>query len=86
MPNPIKTTKKIEAMKVRNNVPLSPSEKPRQRWPFATMKVGGVVDVNDKELWPNASKYAHMIGSRNGWVIRARWLKKENFGRIRRIS
>lgn len=73
-------------LKVKRNVPLSPSEKPRKHWPFADMKVTDVIDVQNKDDWRDSSRYAHTIAKRNNWKMATKWLKKENVGRIRRTK
>lgn len=73
---------------IRYNVPVSPEERQqmRNRWPFKDMEVGGVIDVELKEEWPEAQKYAHTIASKKGWKITTNWLEQEDVGRIRRLS
>ena len=73
---------------IKKNVAVSTEEKKKHRnkWPFKDMDVGDVVDVELKEEWKEAQKYAHTIASKNKWKISAVWLEKEDCGRIRRLS
>lgn len=71
-------------LKVKNNVPIGDDEKIKMKWPFHEMKVGSVVDVNDKTLWKRAQKTAHSISSKKNWTVTSLWMG--HYGRIRRVK
>ena len=73
---------------IKKGVPVSEEEKKKHRneWPFKDLEVGDVIDVELKEEWKEAQKYAHTVASKNGWKISAVWLSEEDVGRIRRLS
>ena len=73
-------------MKIRKKVPVSLEEKRKERhsWPLDEMAIGDCLDIKDKDTWPQASKYAHVVGTRKKWKFTTAWLGK--LGRIRRVS
>lgn len=75
-------------MKIRKKVPVSAEEKQKQRhsWPLDEMSVGDCLEIKDKTKWPQASKYAHVVGKRKGWKFTTVWLEEKNLGRVRRTA
>lgn len=75
-------------LKVKNNVPLSPEEKAKQKWPFHEMKVGNSVDILDKKMWLRAQRTAHSLAKKQKtpWEFQTVWMEKEKIGRIRRVK
>lgn len=73
-------------LKVKNNVPLSPEEKAKQKWPFHEMKVGNTVDIEDDDLWLRAQRTVHSLAKKKKWKFQTTWLKEQDIGRIRRVK
>lgn len=76
-------------MKLKRNAPILAGENLNKKsWPFADMRVNDALDIKDKSEWPAASKRAHNFAFEQEpqWKMATKWLKKENFGRIRRIA
>lgn len=74
--------------KIKRNAPKAQGEKERRKWNFADMRVTDVIDVMEKADWSESRRAAHNYGdSKNPrWHFTCQWLKKENFGRIRRVG
>jgi hypothetical protein len=75
-------------MKLKRNVPMAEEEKRKKRkeWPLGDMKVGDILEVEKRDEWDEASKYAHAFASRKSWKMRTTWIIEENIGRIRRMK
>lgn len=71
-------------MKLRRNIPVSPKEHLRFKWPFAAMDINSVVDVKEQTEWRRAQRYAHQYAHKKKWKMHTQWMG--NFGRIRRLS